>query len=42
MGAVVSFVIDFGVPFCLLIFRKLVCSSLNDVRIVLSLNTDSL
>lgn len=34
--------LDFGAPFCLFIFRNLVCSSLNDVRIVLSLTTDSL
>lgn len=40
MGAVVSFVRLWGS--FLFIFRKLVCSSLNDVRIVLCLTTDPL
>lgn len=34
--------LDFRAHFCLFIFRKLVCSSLNDVRIVLCLTTDPL
>lgn len=34
--------LDFRAHFCLFIFRKLICSSLNDVRIVLCLTTDPL